>query len=157
MTNSSGSIWEVTLPLTAGPIQYKFTIDGWNDQEFFVGGESCVDTIADGFFNRYYVVSADATLPAVCFESCDACPTSSLVENELTIEVMPNPANEFIQIKSNSTISEIEIINLAGSIVKSVKANSMNSEVNVSQLTSGTYLLKVNFNENVRIFKIVIE
>ena len=147
----------IPLPDDIQLIYDWLTVDGWDDQEFFTGGEPCVDTIADGFFNRYYVVSADATLPAVCFASCDACPTSSLVENELNIEVMPNPANEFIQIKSNSTVSKIEIINLAGATVKSIKANSMNSEVNVSELTSGTYLLKVNSNENFRIFKIVIE
>jgi hypothetical protein len=157
MTNSSGAIWEVTLPLTAGPIQYKFTIDGWNDQEFFFGGESCVDTIADGFFNRYYVVSADATLPAVCFASCDACPTSSLVENSMEVNIMPNPANDFIQIESTMSISSIEVYSLAGNKVKTFNPNGYNSKINVSELASGTYLLKVNSNENFKTFKIVIE
>ena len=157
MTNTSGSIWEVTLPLTAGPIQYKFTIDGWNDQEFFVGGESCVDTIADGFFNRYYVVSADATLPAVCFASCDACPTSSLVENSMKVNIMPNPANDFIQIESTMSISSIEVYSLAGNKVKTFNPNGFNSKINVSELASGSYLLKVNSNDNYKVFNIVIE
>ena len=157
MTNTSGSIWEVTLPLTAGPIQYKFTIDGWNDQEFFVGGESCVDTIADGFFNRYYVVSADATLPAVCFASCDACPTSSLVDNSMKVNIMPNPANDFIQIESTMSISSIEVYSLAGNKVKTFNPNGYNSKINVSELASGSYLLKVNSNDNYKVFNIVIE
>ena len=157
MTNTSGSIWEVTLPLTAGPIQYKFTIDGWNDQEFFVGGESCVDTIADGFFNRYYVVSADATLPAVCFASCDACPTSSLVENSMKVNIMPNPANDYIQIESTMSISSIEVYSLAGNKVKTFNPNGYNSKINVSELASGSYLLKVNSNDNYKVFNIVIE
>jgi hypothetical protein len=157
MTNTSGSIWEVTLPLTAGPIQYKFTIDGWNDQEFFFGGESCVDTIADGFFNRYYVVSADATLPAVCFASCDACPTSSLVENSMKVNIMPNPANDYIQIESTMSISSIEVYSLAGNKVKTFNPNGYNSKINVSELASGSYLLKVNSNDNYKVFNIVIE
>jgi hypothetical protein len=157
MTNTSGSIWEVTLPLTAGPIQYKFTIDGWNDQEFFFGGESCVDTIADGFFNRYYVVSADATLPTVCFASCDACPTSSLVENSMEVNIMPNPANDFIQIESTMSISSIELYSLAGNKVKTFNPNGFNSKINVSELASGSYLLKVNSNDNYKVFNIVIE
>lgn len=37
MTNVSGSLWEVTLPLNPGGIEYKFTVDGWNDQENFLG------------------------------------------------------------------------------------------------------------------------
>jgi hypothetical protein len=157
MTNTSGSIWEVTLPLTAGPIQYKFTIDGWNDQEFFFGGESCVDTIADGFFNRYYVVSADATLPAVCFASCDACPTSSLVENSMKVNIMPNPANDYIQIESTMSISSIEVYSLAGNKVKTFNPNGYNSKINVSELASGSYLLKVNSNDKYKVFNIVIE
>jgi hypothetical protein len=157
MTNTSGSIWEVTLPLTAGPIQYKFTIDGWDDQEFFIGGESCVDTIADGFFNRYYVVSADATLPAVCFESCDICPSSSLVENSMNVSLMPNPANDYIQIESTTSISSIEVYSLAGNKVKTFNSNGFNSKINVSELASGSYLLKVNSNDNYKVFNIVIE
>ena len=157
MTNTSGSIWEVTLPLTAGPIQYKFTIDGWNDQEFFVGGESCVDTIADGFFNRYYVVSADATLPAVCFASCEACPSSSLAENSMNVNIMPNPANDYIQIESTMSISSIEVYSLAGNKVKTFNPNGYNSKINVSELASGSYLLKVNSNDNYKVFNIVIE
>jgi hypothetical protein len=157
MTNTSGSIWEVTLPLTAGPIQYKFTIDGWNDQEFFFGGESCVDTIADGFFNRYYVVSADATLPTVCFASCDACPTSSLVENSMEVNIMPNPANDFIQIESTMSISSIELYSLAGNKVKTFNPNGYSNKINVSELASGSYLLKVNSNDNYKVFNIVIE
>jgi hypothetical protein len=157
MTNTSGSIWEVILPLTAGPIQYKFTIDGWDDQEFFIGGESCVDTIADGFFNRYYVVSADATLPAVCFESCDVCPSSSLVENSMNVSLMPNPANDYIQIESTMSISSIEVYSLAGNKVKTFNPNGFNSKINVSELASGSYLLKVNSNDNYKVFNIVIE
>jgi hypothetical protein len=157
MTNTSGSIWEVTLPLTAGPIQYKFTIDGWNDQEFFFGGESCVDTIADGFFNRYYVVSADATLPAVCFASCDACPTSSLVENSMKVNIMPNPANDYIQIESTMSISSIELYSLAGNKVKTFNPNGYSNKINVSELASGSYLLKVNSNDNYKVFNIVLE
>jgi len=73
MVNTSGSLWEVTLPLAPGAYEYKFTVDGWNDQENFTGTEPCIDPINDGFNNRYYVVAGDATLPAVCFASCDVC------------------------------------------------------------------------------------
>ena len=73
MTNTSGSLWEVTLPLNPGAIEYKFTIDGWNDQENFTGTELCIDPVNDGFNNRYHVVANDVTLPAVCFGSCDVC------------------------------------------------------------------------------------
>ncbi|NBP29879.1 MAG: T9SS C-terminal target domain-containing protein [Flavobacteriia bacterium] len=73
MTNVSGSLWEVTLPLAPGAIEYKFTVDGWNDQENFTGTEPCIDPVNDGFNNRYHVVAGDITLPSVCFNSCGIC------------------------------------------------------------------------------------
>ncbi|MAB47356.1 MAG: hypothetical protein CMC05_01880 [Flavobacteriaceae bacterium] len=74
MTDMGNGIWEVTLPITEGTIQYKFTLDGWTAQEEFAGGESC--TITDGgFTNRVLTVSGDVSLDTVCFNSCDACST----------------------------------------------------------------------------------
>lgn len=157
MTNTSGSIWEVTVPLTAGPIQYKFTIDGWNDQEFFVGGESCVDTIADGFFNRYYVVSADATLPAVCFGSCDVCPSIGIVENAIDLDVFPNPANDKLTVSSTEKINSIEIISMNGLVVLQKSINQSSAILNVENLKSGTYFVKVITDDNYLFERIIIE
>jgi hypothetical protein len=145
MTNTSGSVWEVTLPLTAGPIQYKFTVDGWNDQENFVGGESCVDTINDGFFNRYYVVAADAALPAVCFGSCDACPsTNGVFGNEINLSIMPNPAKEQFNITSDQGLNRIELLDMLGKKVRILNLNSSKSTmVDVGNLNAGVYTIVV--------------
>jgi 1,4-alpha-glucan branching enzyme len=66
-------VYELTVDLTPGTIEYKFTLNGWDFQEEFAGGESCTSTI-DGFTNRSYDVAGDATIPVVCWNSCDACP-----------------------------------------------------------------------------------
>jgi hypothetical protein len=158
MTNTSGSIWEVTLPLAAGPIQYKFTVDGWDDQEFFTGGEPCVDTIADGFFNRYYVVAADATLPAVCFESCDVCPSSSLVENTINLNIMPNPAKEQFTINSDKGINRIELVDMLGKQVRILNLNNTKSTVvDVRDLNSGVYTITVYSLNGKTTSRIIIE
>ncbi len=74
MSDEDGDgIWTVTLNLAAGTYEYKFTLDGWNYQEEFAGGESCTSTI-DGFTNRSVLLEANTTMPAVCWESCDVCP-----------------------------------------------------------------------------------
>ena len=73
MDDSDGDmVYTVTVDIAADTIEYKFTLDGWTAQEEFAGGESCTSTI-DGFTNRSYIVAADATLPVVCYNSCDAC------------------------------------------------------------------------------------
>ena len=47
MDDSDGDgVWTVTLPLTQDSIEYKLTVDGWNDQENFPGG-SCTKTVVD--------------------------------------------------------------------------------------------------------------
>jgi hypothetical protein len=70
--NSDG-VWEVALPLTAGTIEYKFTLDGWTAQENFSPGGTCTVT-AGGFTNRVLTFSGNNTiLPVVCYNSCSAC------------------------------------------------------------------------------------
>lgn len=77
MSDADGDgIWEVALPLTAGTIEYKFTIDGWNDQENLVQGMPCTITTG-GFTNRELTFSGDTVLPVVCWESCAACGSGS--------------------------------------------------------------------------------
>jgi len=156
MTNTSGSIWEVTLPLAAGPVQYKFTVDGWNDMENFVGGEPCVDTLSDGFFNRYYVVSADATLPAVCFGSCDVCPGSGIDEFSYNLTVFPNPSSDYVTVKSDIKMNSISIITLNGNEIIKKSNNSYDYLINVSTLPSGMYLIKIK-TEKGEIYKTIIK
>ena len=82
-------IWSVTLPLDPGTIEYKFTVDGWTNQENFSGGESCTSTI-DSYTNRTLTFDADTDLDVVCWGSCEACP-DEVIYHDLTLEV--NTAN----------------------------------------------------------------
>jgi len=157
MTNAGNGIWEVTLPLSEGPIQYKYTIDGWNAQEEFLGGESCVDTINDGFFNRYFVVTADAMLPVVCFGSCVACATGSLIENEMAISISPNPTNEQFKVTSEFVINQVELIDILGKQVKVVTANSKSLSINVHDLNKGVYTMVVYSNNGKTTNRVIVE
>lgn len=65
-------IWTATYPIPAGPIEWKYQVDGWADQEEFAGGEDCTRT-TDGFTNRFKVITGPAELDTVCWASCYAC------------------------------------------------------------------------------------
>ncbi|MFN6379629.1 MAG: T9SS type A sorting domain-containing protein [Flavobacteriales bacterium] len=65
-------IYTITIPLSAGLIEYKFAADNWAIQESLVSGSSCTLTTGQ-FINRVYEVTQDATLPIVCWGSCDNC------------------------------------------------------------------------------------
>lgn len=61
MTDLGGGIWEVTLSLEEFAYQFKFTLDGWTDQESFSPGDP--ETHTDGgFTNRFIQMDGDKTM-----------------------------------------------------------------------------------------------
>jgi hypothetical protein len=66
-------IWEVTLPLSAGSYDYKFSADNWASQETLSPTDVCAVTNG-GFTNRNIVVgNTDIVLPPVCWGTCSPC------------------------------------------------------------------------------------
>jgi len=77
----------------------------------------------------------------------------NLVDN--TISIYPNPTNSIVNIKSEHKFNEVEIYNVLGQ--KVLQSNlSENQEIDMSQLKSGTYFLKLkneSFIKNSKIIK----
>ena len=67
----------------------------------------------------------------------------------------PNPVKDVLNISYKNTIDEVQIYNLLGQQVYSNKVNAAESTLNVSQLTLGTYLVKVTSNNETSTFKII--
>ena len=86
-------------------------------------------------------------------------PVLSAVANELNNEfaVYPNPANDFLILKSNNNlqIKEISIADLNGRIV--LKQTASLDKININQLEKGVYLLTVNSDKGIVTKKIVKE
>ncbi|MEO9572089.1 MAG: T9SS type A sorting domain-containing protein [Polaribacter sp.] len=72
------------------------------------------------------------------------------------ISIYPNPANDFISVSTNETITGMEVYNLIGKKVIS-SSNTNNKTINVSNLAKGVYVLKVMSDELVASRKIIIE
>lgn len=146
-------IWEVTLPLPNGTIEYKFTLDGWNASEQFAGGESCTITTG-GFTNRVYTVTGVADLGVVCYESCSEC-VGGLDENTAaTFTLMPNPAQTSFNIVSEETITSIELVDLSG---KSVRKVTGTTQVNVADLVQGMYTVIVRSENGTSTSRVIVE
>ena len=58
-------------------------------------------------------------------------------------EIFPNPATDILNITSSETISEIEIVNVMGQVVKRVEANSDNVTCDVEELKAGVYMVRI--------------
>lgn len=70
--------------------------------------------------------------------------TNDLMEN--SIQIIPNPATSFVQIKStNKLLESVQLINLAGQQMFSKNnINQTNFQMDVSNLPKGVYIVKVN-------------
>ena len=74
MVDQGNGIWSITLPIEDGDYQYKFTVNGWNSQEFWTADSSpeCSENIDDGQYeNRGLTVASDnINLPTVFWNLC---------------------------------------------------------------------------------------
>jgi hypothetical protein len=143
MTDANGdNVWDITVPLAAGAIEYKFTVDGWNDSEQFDATATCIDPVNDGFNNRYYVVAAVATLPEVCWESCEDC-TTGLTENTAAVAIYPNPVSSIMTVQATEAMQQIRIVDLTGKVVAAFVGNGLTQEISVEDLKAGIYTIQV--------------
>ncbi len=58
----------------------------------------------------------------------------------------PNPVNDVLNLKANQAINSVAIYNILGQEVYSAKVDAMTSSVDMSQMASGAYFVKVNIN-----------
>jgi len=75
--------------------------------------------------------------------------------NVNNIKIFPNPANDLITITSVEN-AEINIFNIAGQLVFSGKSNSNDFIFNTSELSEGTYIVKIVKNNFTTVQKLVV-
>lgn len=65
------------------------------------------------------------------------------------IKVYPNPANSYVTIEAQgANINKVELVNLLGQTVLIDEINSSSSRINTSDITNGTYFVKIYFHNN---------
>lgn len=74
-----------------------------------------------------------------------------------SIHVFPNPATDIVNVKSDYTISNIEVMNFIGQTVYTQSGvDSKTTKINVSSLQQGVYFVKVTTKEGVLTVKITV-
>lgn len=66
--------------------------------------------------------------------------------NDNVVSVYPNPAKDFVNIKNtlDTQLNSVEITDINGRVVKNVNLNSVTeAQVNVSDLSTGVYMMKI--------------
>lgn len=78
--------------------------------------------------------------------------------NKSSIKLYPNPANSYFNISSEELISSITVYDLAGRrVFENQNIKQTQTQVNVQNLTTGAYFVKVNVNGATQTFKIIKE
>ena len=69
-----------------------------------------------------------------------------------TLQLFPNPVNDFLNLNSNFIIDSIEIYNLQGVLINQMSYSEI---INLSGLKSGIYIIKLIGSEAIALEKII--
>lgn len=99
------------------------------------------------------------TLQSSLYQSVfDNCGIQILSNNDYYVlnetVVYPNPATEIISVKNSGNIECINIIDLSGRFIKKISSGFIN--IDISDISAGTYLLNILFANNVTANKKII-
>ena len=76
--------------------------------------------------------------------------------NRSNVSIYPNPVKSVLNFNGAKDISRVEIYNVAGQKIKSVEKLS-DQKIELSNLTSGTYIIRANVDGVVKSFKFIKE
>ncbi len=72
-----------------------------------------------------------------------------------TVSFYPNPVQDVLHLNAKEAIDAVTVYSITGQQVANVSINQTNTEINISSLASGVYLVKVTSNGNVENLKVV--
>jgi hypothetical protein len=73
------------------------------------------------------------------------------------IQIYPNPASQFVNVKSTVTINQVEVMNFIGQTVsRTVNVGAKAAKIDVTSLSEGVYFVKVYTSEGIRTVKITV-
>ncbi len=96
--------------------------------------------------NIDYALAIDSSL-----ENCQACLPSSLSEQDLEINLYPNPASEHLTLTTNYTSgnSELVILDVLNREVHTGSFSGNKVEIDLSNFVKGTYILQLKQNNKI--------
>jgi 1,4-alpha-glucan branching enzyme len=140
MSDANGdNVWEVTVTLQDGSYEYKFSADNWTTQETLTAGTPCTNTTGT-FTNRKLTVTANDTLPAVCWGSCDPCGQSTGPYN-ITFQVDMTGVTGYTTPELNGTFN-----NWCGNCAQMSDANGDHIWTITIPLNTGEYDYKFSYD-----------
>ncbi len=83
-------------------------------------------------------------------------PGVGIRDNDNTVSVYPNPANNIINVNAASNINMVEVFNMMGQRVAAYDANDTNVQINTTALNNGMYMMRITTENGVSNQKLMI-
>ena len=98
--------------------------------------------------NKNWVFSGDSYDP-----NCETRLSTAENINNNEISIYPNPTSDFLNITTKLKIDEAKILDTSGRIILNIK--NLTNKIDVTQLSTGNYILQLTFKEGSRSFKFI--
>ena len=125
------TIWETTMTAKAQGTWYEYAVD----LREYEGQEIWVAMRHFGCTDQFMIVVDDITL----YREWDG--VTAFVAP--TLSVFPNPAKDHVTVESESFVDHYEIYNMTGAMLRCHEVGATVFDVDLRELPTGTYLLKV--------------
>lgn len=163
-TGSGGEEW-VTVSLCDGNTDYNSRLLIYNNCDYdellsendnFCGQQSQLTFYSDGV-STYIIIVEGAQTSSGNFSLEVSCDPILGIEDSIfeSFSFYPNPSNNSIQLQALQNIDTVSIYNMLGQVVFSERIDSMNSDLNISNLATGNYLMKVSIDGFIGTYKLV--
>lgn len=96
----------------------------------------------NGAQGNYSISAYDASLATDTFDAS-------------SFSFYPNPVKDVLNLSYSQNISKVQVINLLGQEVKSVSINAAQAQIDMENLPTGTYLVKVTSDNQVKTIKVI--
>ncbi|WP_445452553.1 T9SS type A sorting domain-containing protein [Flavobacterium sp. 25HG05S-40] len=126
---------------------------------------SCPNTLIDGATSQTYTPLVVGDYKVIVTLSTCALTSECITVTELgtndfdlrNLRLYPNPVTNMLNVEYTNEMSEVLVFNILGQKVLSSNANANSIQIDMSQLPSATYLVKVSSENVTKTFKVIKE
>ena len=130
--------------------------------EYLILGNFFDDTLTDTISNSIAPEQAYYFIDDICLSTdsmyCDTWTflSESFISSSEEIFIIPNPADNWINITSKELIDQVQIFNFSGSLISSIdQVKLSNVAIEVNSLSAGLYYLRIKVNSSIYFKKFI--
>lgn len=162
VSNTSGNVTTIDNAALNGNPNATFVFShywGVNGSDTEVNLNAVTSSYYDGSRWNIYLEDTTLSMPINAAFDIIVAPVEVLnvqdIQNMASIKMYPNPAQNNVQFTATENIEKISIFNILGQEVLSSVVGNTSKDLDISQLTTGTYLAKIETATGIQTIKLL--